>query len=247
MRIEFKKVNKYYGDLHVLKDLDLIIETGEKVVMIGPSGCGKSTLLFCINALERIQSGDILVGETSTVHCPRKTLRRIRQKIGIVFQQFNLFPHYTVRENVELALGVVLHLDPEEAHRRSRKVLGEVGLLDKIDKYVSQLSGGQQQRVAIARALVMEPPILLLDEITSALDPELTGEVLEVVDKLVKEREITVIMVTHEILFSRKVADRVIFMVDGVIVEQGPAEQVLLNPREDRTKQFLCKVTQHLT
>jgi polar amino acid transport system ATP-binding protein len=186
------------------------------------------------------------VGETSTVHCPRKTLRRIRQKIGIVFQQFNLFPHYTVRENVELALGVVLHLDPEEAHRRSRKVLGEVGLLDKIDKYVSQLSGGQQQRVAIARALVMEPQILLLDEITSALDPELTGEVLEVVDKLVKEREITVIMVTHEILFSRKIANRVIFVVDGVIVEQGSPEKVLLNPSEDRTKQFLNKVTQHL-
>jgi polar amino acid transport system ATP-binding protein len=180
------------------------------------------------------------------VHCPRKTLRRIRQKIGIVFQQFNLFPHYTVRENVELALGVVLHLDPEEAHRRSRKVLGEVGLQDKIDKYVSQLSGGQQQRVAIARALVMEPQILLLDEITSALDPELTGEVLEVVDKLVKEREITVIMVTHEILFSRKIADRVIFVVDGVIVEQGSPEKVLLNPSEDRTKQFLNKVTQHL-
>jgi ABC-type polar amino acid transport system ATPase subunit len=247
MRIEFKKVNKHYGDLHVLWDLDLSIESGEKIVLIGPSGCGKSTLLFCINALEPIQSGDIIVGETSTVHCSRKTLRKIRQKIGIVFQQFNLFPHYTVRENVELALKVVLHLDPEESHRRSRKVLGEVGLLDKIDKYVSQLSGGQQQRVAIARALVMEPQILLLDEITSALDPELTGEVLDVVEKLVKEREITVIMVTHEIIFSRKVADRVIFMVDGVIVEQGLPEQVLLNPCEDRTKQFLCKVTQHLT
>jgi ABC-type polar amino acid transport system ATPase subunit len=247
MRIEFNKVNKHYGDLHVLHDLDLNIESGEKIVLIGPSGCGKSTLLFCINALEMIQSGDIIVGETSTVHCSRKTLRKIRQKIGIVFQQFNLFPHYTVRENVELALKVVLHLDPEESHRRSQKVLGEVGLIDKIDKYVSQLSGGQQQRVAIARALVMEPQILLLDEITSALDPELTGEVLDVVEKLVKEREITVIMVTHEILFSRKVANRVIFMVDGVIVEQGPADQVLMNPCEDRTKQFLCKVTQHLT
>jgi len=247
MRIEFKKVNKHYGDLHVLRDLDLSVDSGEKIVLIGPSGCGKSTLLFCINALEPIQSGDIIVGETSTVHCSRKTLRKIRQKIGIVFQQFNLFPHYTVRENVELALKVVLHLDPEESLRRSHKVLGEVGLLDKIDKYVSQLSGGQQQRVAIARALVMEPEILLLDEITSALDPELTGEVLEVVEKLVKEREITVILVTHEILFSRKVADRVIFMVDGAIVEQGTADQVLMNPCEDRTKQFLCKVTQHLT
>jgi ABC-type polar amino acid transport system ATPase subunit len=247
MRIEFKKVNKYYGDLHVLRDLDLSVESGEKIVLIGPSGCGKSTLLFCINALEPIQGGDIVVGETSTVHCPRKTLRKLRQKIGMVFQQFNLFPHYTARENVELALKVVLQLDPEECRRRSQKVLGEVGLLDKMDKYVSQLSGGQQQRVAIARALVMEPQILLLDEITSALDPELTGEVLDVVEKLVKEKEITVIMVTHEILFSRKVAERVIFMVDGVIVEQGPAAQVLLNPCEDRTKQFLCKVTQHLT
>jgi ABC-type polar amino acid transport system ATPase subunit len=247
MKVEFKKVNKYFDDLHVLRDLDLTIDSGEKVVLIGPSGCGKSTTLFCINALEPIQSGDILVGGTSTVHCNRKALRRMRQKIGIVFQQFNLFPHYSVRENVELALKVVLHLDPDEAHQRADKVLGEVGLSDKIDNFVSQLSGGQQQRVAIARALVMEPQILLLDEITSALDPELTGEVLDVMEKLAREREITMIFVTHEILFSRKVADRVIFMEDGVIVEQGDPEQVLKNPCEERTKQFLCKVTQHLT
>jgi ABC-type polar amino acid transport system ATPase subunit len=247
MKVEFKKVNKYFDDLHVLRDLDLTIDSGEKVVLIGPSGCGKSTTLFCINALEPIQSGDILVGGTSTVHCNRKALRRMRQKIGIVFQQFNLFPHYSVRENVELALKVVLHLDPDEAYQRADKVLGEVGLSDKIDNFVSQLSGGQQQRVAIARALVMEPQILLLDEITSALDPELTGEVLDVMEKLAREREITMIFVTHEILFSRKVADRVIFMEDGVIVEQGDPEQVLKNPCEERTKQFLCKVTQHLT
>jgi ABC-type polar amino acid transport system ATPase subunit len=246
MKIEFKKVNKYFDDLHVLRDLDLIIDSGEKVVLIGPSGCGKSTTLFCINALEPIQSGDILVGGASTVHCSRKALRRMRQKIGIVFQQFNLFPHYTVRENVELALKVVLHLDRDEAHQRAEKVLGEVGLSDKIDNFVSQLSGGQQQRVAIARALVMEPQILLLDEITSALDPELTGEVLDVMEKLAREREITMVFVTHEILFSRKVADRVIFMEGGLIVEQGDPEQVLKNPCEERTQQFLYKVTQHL-
>jgi ABC-type polar amino acid transport system ATPase subunit len=246
MKIEFKKVNKYFKDLHVLRDLDLTIDSGEKVVLIGPSGCGKSTTLFCINALEPIQSGDILVGGTSTQHCSRKSLRRMRQKIGIVFQQFNLFPHYTVRQNVELALKVVLHLDRDETRNRAEKVLGEVGLADKIDNFVSQLSGGQQQRVAIARALVMEPQILLLDEITSALDPELTGEVLDVMEKLAREREITMIFVTHEILFSRKVADRVIFMEYGVIVEQGEPEQVLKNPSEERTQQFLYKVTQHL-
>ena len=246
MKVEFKKVKKSYDHLQVLRNLDLVIESGEKVVLIGPSGCGKSTTLFCINALEPIQSGEILVGGTSIVHCSRKTLRKMRQKIGIVFQQFNLFPHYTVRENVELALKVVLHLDPEEIHQRAKKVLGEVGLADKIDNYVSQLSGGQQQRVAIARALVMEPEILLLDEITSALDPELTGEVLDVMEKLAKERAITMIFVTHEILFSRKVADRVIFMEDGVVVEQGHPEQVLKNPAEERTRQFLHKVTQHL-
>jgi len=247
MRIELTKVNKYFGKLHVIRNLNLTIEAGEKIIMIGPSGCGKSTLLFCLNALEAIQSGDIVVGGTSIVNCNRKTLRKIRQKIGIVFQQFNLFPHYTVCENVQLALKVVLHLTPDEARKRSVGVLGKVGLSEKIDSYPSQLSGGQQQRVAIARALVMEPEVLLLDEITSALDPELTGEVLEVVEELSKEKEITIIFVTHEILFARKVADRVIFIDNGVVVEEGPPDQVLLSPREDRTKRFLSKVTQHLT
>ncbi|MBW2057610.1 MAG: amino acid ABC transporter ATP-binding protein [Deltaproteobacteria bacterium] len=247
MKIEVKKVNKYFGKLHVLKDLDLTVGAGEKLIVIGPSGCGKSTLLFCLNALEPIQSGDIVVGGTSIVNSNRKTLRRIRQKIGIVFQQFNLFPHYTAYENVELALRIVLHLDPEEARQRTLSVLDKVGLSDKIDNYPSQLSGGQQQRVAIARALVMEPEVLLLDEITSALDPELTGEVLDVVEKLSKEKEITIIFVTHEILFARKVADRVIFMDGGVIVEEGPPDILLLKPRMERTKRFLSKVTQHLS
>lgn len=245
MRIELVKVNKYFGKLHVLNDLDLTIRAGEKLVIVGPSGCGKSTLLFCLNALEPIQSGNIVVGDTSIVNCNRKTLRRVRQKIGIVFQQFNLFPHYTALENVQLALKIVLHLDPENAKRRAVSVLDKVGLSDKIDNYPSQLSGGQQQRVAIARALVMEPEVLLLDEITSALDPELTGEVLDVVEKLSKEKEITIIFVTHEILFARKVADRVIFMDDGVIAEEGPPD-ILLRPRRERTKRFLSKVTQHL-
>jgi ABC-type polar amino acid transport system ATPase subunit len=247
MRIELTKVNKYFGKLHVIRNLDLTIEAGEKIIMIGPSGCGKSTLLFCLNALEAVQSGDIVVGGTSIVNCNRKTLRKIRQKIGIVFQQFNLFPHYTVFENVQLALKVVLHLNPEDARKKAVNVLGKVGLSDKIDNYPSQLSGGQQQRVAIARALVMEPEVLLLDEITSALDPELTGEVLDVVEELSKEKEITIIFVTHEILFARKVADRVIFMDNGVVVEEGPPDRVFLAPREDRTKKFLSKVTQHLT
>jgi len=246
VRIELEKVNKYFGKLHVLNDLDLTIRAGEKLVIVGPSGCGKSTLLFCLNALEPIQSGNIIVGDTSIVNCNRKTLRRVRQKIGIVFQQFNLFPHYTVRENVQLALKIVLHLDPEKAKRRAVSVLDKVGLSDKIDNYPSQLSGGQQQRVAIARALVMEPEVLLLDEITSALDPELTGEVLDVVEKLSQEKEITIIFVTHEILFARKIADRVIFMDDGVIVEEGPPDILLLKPRKERTKRFLSKVTQHL-
>lgn len=245
MKVEFMQVNKYFGKLHVLRDLDLMIEAGEKLVIIGPSGCGKSTLLFCLNALEPIQSGNIVVGDTSLVKCDRKTLRKTRQKIGIVFQQFNLFPHYTVRENVELALKVVLQIDPEEAKEKTAKVLGKVGLSEKINYYPSQLSGGQQQRVAIARALVMEPEVLLLDEITSALDPELSGEVLEVVENLAKEKAITIVFVTHEILFARKIADRVVFMNDGVIVEQGPPDTLFVNPRQERTKQFLSKVLHH--
>jgi ABC-type polar amino acid transport system ATPase subunit len=246
MRIELTNVNKYFGKLHVLKDLTLTIEAGEKIIIIGPSGCGKSTLLFCLNALEPIQSGEIVVGDMPIVNCTRKTLRRIRQKIGIVFQQFNLFPHYTVLENVALALKVVLHSDPKDARERAGSVLDRVGLADKLENYPSQLSGGQQQRVAIARALVMEPEVLLLDEITSALDPELTGEVLAVVEKLSQEKEITIIFVTHEILFARRVANRVIFMDEGVIVEEGPPDIVLLNPRKERTKRFVSKVTQHL-
>ncbi len=245
MKVEFVQVNKYFGKLHVLRDLDLMIEAGEKLVIIGPSGCGKSTLLFCLNALEPIQSGNIVVGDTSLVKCDRKTLRKTRQKIGIVFQQFNLFPHYTVRENVELALKVVLQIDPQEAKEKAAKVLGKVGLSEKINHYPSQLSGGQQQRVAIARALVMEPEVLLLDEITSALDPELSGEVLEVVENLAKEKAITIVFVTHEILFARKIADRVVFMNDGVIVEQGPPDTLFANPRQERTKQFLSKVLHH--
>lgn len=246
MEVVFKGVNQYYGDLHVIRDLDLTIESGEKIVLIGPSGCGKTTLLFCINGLEEIRNGEIIVGGTSVAKCRRTQLRRLRQKIGIVFQQFNLFPHYTVGENVALALRVVLHLAPEEIKRRTQKVLQEVGLEDKADSYMSQLSGGQQQRVAIARALVMEPEILLLDEITSALDPELTGEVLDVVERLAREKSITIVFVTHEILFSRKVADRIIFMENGVIVEEGPPDQVLLKPRVERTKEFLSKITKHI-
>ena len=241
MKVEFKKVNKSYDHLKVLRNLDLVIESGEKVVLIGPSGCGKSTTLFCINALEPIQSGEILVGGTSIVHCSRKTLRKMRQKIGIVFQQFNLFPHYTVGENVELALKVVLHLDSEEIHQRARKVLGEVGLSDKIDNYVSQLSGGQQQRVAIARALAMEPKVMLFDEPTSALDPEMVGEVLDVMKALAKEG-MTMVVVTHEMGFAREVADQVVFMDEGKVVEVGTPEHFFTDPQHERTKLFLSQI-----
>ena len=246
MRIEISKVNKYFGKLHVLRDLDLTIEAGEKLVIIGPSGCGKSTLLFCLNGLEPIDSGDIVVGETSIVKCNRKVLRKTRQKIGIVFQQFNLFPHYTALENVELAPKVVLKIDPRTARERAADVLTKVGLSDKMENYPSQLSGGQQQRVAIARALVYEPEILLLDEVTSALDPELSGEVLDVVENLAREKTITIVFVTHEIPFAQKIADRVIFIDNGNVVEQGPPNMLLCNPCQERTRQFLSKVTHQL-
>ncbi len=246
MRIEISKVNKYFGKLHVLRDLDLTIEAGEKLVIIGPSGCGKSTLLFCLNGLEPIDSGDIVVGETSIAKCNRKVLRKTRQKFGIVFQQFNLFPHYTALENVELALKVVLKIDPKMARERAADVLTKVGLSDKMGNYPSQLSGGQQQRVAIARALVYEPEILLLDEITSALDPELSGEVLDVVENLAREKTITIVFVTHEIPFAQKIADRVIFIDNGNVVEQGPPNMLFCNPCQERTRQFLSKVTHQL-
>ncbi|HHF98794.1 MAG TPA: amino acid ABC transporter ATP-binding protein [Candidatus Aerophobetes bacterium] len=242
MKIVLKKVNKFYGKLHVLKNLDLTIESGEKVVFIGPSGCGKSTMLFCINALEPIQSGEIWVGDTPVHNSHHKVIRKVRQKVGIVFQQFNLFPHYTALGNVELALKVVLKMDPEQAREKGINALKRVGLGDKLDSYPSQLSGGQQQRVAIARALVMDPEVLLLDEITSALDPELSGEVLEVVEQLAKERGITILFVTHEIPFARRVADRIIFMDNGKVVEEGPPEILLNNPRKERTKKFLSKI-----
>jgi ABC-type polar amino acid transport system ATPase subunit len=246
MRIQITKVNKYFGKLHVLRDLDLTIEAGEKLVIIGPSGCGKSTLLFCLNGLEPVESGDIVVGDTSIVKCHRAVLRKARQKIGVVFQQFNLFPHYTALENVELALKVVLKVDPKVARQKASTVLAKVGLSDKITHYPSQLSGGQQQRVAIARALVLEPEVLLLDEITSALDPELSGEVLDVVENLAREKAITIVIVTHEIPFAQKIADRVIFIDNGVIVEEGPPAALFGNPKQERTRQFLSKVTHQL-
>jgi len=245
MRIILKKVNKFYGKLHVLKDFDLTIDSGEKVVFIGPSGCGKSTLLFCINALEPIQSGEIWIGDVPLHNSHHKAIRKVRQKVSIVFQQFNLFPHYTALENVQLALKVVLKMDPPKAREKGINALERVGLADKLDNYPSQLSGGQQQRVAIARALVMDPEALLLDEITSALDPELTGEVLEVVEELAKEKGITILFVTHEIPFAHKVADRIIFMDNGIIVEEGPPDVLLNNPKKERTKKFLSKILQY--
>ncbi len=239
LRIE--NLHKYFGKLHVLKGIDLTVEKGEVLVVIGPSGSGKSTLLRCINHLEDYQDGRIYF-EGKLVD--KKTdLNRVRSKIGMVFQQFNLFPHLSVLENLTLAPVKVLGMDEKEAQEKARKLLERVGLLDKIDSYPSKLSGGQQQRVAIARALMMDPDIMLFDEPTSALDPELVYEVLEVM-KYLAESGMTMIVVTHEMGFAKEVADRVMFMNDGIIVEEAPPDEFFSNPKNERTKEFLKRILQ---
>ena len=238
--ISIRDLKKSFGKLQVLNGIDLDVHKGEKVVVLGPSGSGKSTMLRCINGLEDPDSGTIIVGGTEVTS--RKTnINRVREHLGMVFQRFNLWPHKTVIENIMLGQMVVSGKTREEARAKALETLRRVGLESKAEDYPVRLSGGQQQRVGIARALAMSPRAILFDEPTSALDPELVGEVLAVMKSLADEG-MTMIVVTHEIGFAREVADRVIFMDGGVIVEQGAPEDVLGNPKEERTRAFLKRV-----
>lgn len=238
--IKIEGVRKSFGALEVLKGVDLTVAKGEVLCLIGGSGSGKSTLLMCINALETIQAGRIEVDGVD-VHAPATDKNKLRQKMGIVFQQFNAFPHLTARENVALAPRQVHRMSRAETRELAEHHLAHVGLGDKLDHYPSQLSGGQQQRLAIARALAMKPDYMLLDEVTSALDPELVGEVLDTLRLLAKEG-MTMIAVTHEISFAREVADRVAFFHSGVIHEIGPAKELINHPKMPRTREFLGKI-----
>jgi polar amino acid transport system ATP-binding protein len=248
--VKAEQVDKHFGPLHVLKGIDLEINTGEVVCLIGPSGSGKSTLLRCINHLERIDGGRMWVDgkvvgyniKGSKLHEQKDAeIRRSRADIGMVFQHFNLFPHMTVLENLTEAPLQVLKQKKADVTPRALELLARVGLASKAGAYPRQLSGGQQQRVAIARALCMEPKLMLFDEPTSALDPELVGEVLKVMKDLAQSG-MTMVVVTHEMNFARDVADRVVFMADGTIIEQGPAQQIIGNPQNERTKSFINSV-----
>ena len=238
--LEFEDIDKYFGDTHVLKDITLDVSDGEVCVVVGPSGSGKSTLLRCANRLEEIQAGAIRLDGRS-VSDPDADINRLRQRIGMVFQSFNLFPHKTALENVTLAPRKVKAIDPETARERGLELLEEVGLSDQAESYPNQLSGGQQQRVAIARALAMDPRVMLFDEVTSALDPELVGEVLGVMRGLADDG-MTMMVVTHEMGFAREVADRVVLMDEGRIVETGAPTAFFENPDTDRGAQFLSKL-----
>ncbi len=238
--IEIKGVNKSFGELQVLKGIDLTVDKGEVISVIGASGSGKSTLLYCINALEPIQGGQILV-DGIDVHARGTDVNKLRQNIGMVFQQWNSFPHLTTLENVALAPRIVAGKSKEEAIEIARKQLTHVGLGDKFDVFPTKMSGGQQQRLAIARALAMEPSYMLFDEVTSALDPELVGEVLDTL-RLLSDEGMTMIVVTHEIGFARDVSDRVAFFRQGIVEEIGPPAQVISNPESEHTRQFLSNV-----
>jgi polar amino acid transport system ATP-binding protein len=241
--VEFKNVDKWFGTLHVLKQIDLRIERGEVVVVCGPSGSGKSTLIRCINRLEAIQSGEIVV-DGKRLSEPSLDLRALRAEIGFVFQQFNLYPHLSVMDNITLGPIKVRKLAREEAEKSAAELLERVGIPDKAGAFPASLSGGQQQRVAIARALAMQPKIMLFDEPTSALDPEMINEVLEVMTDLAKDG-MTMAVVTHEMGFARRVARRVIFMDEGRIVEEGAPEDFFAAPKSERAKQFLSKILSH--
>ena len=241
--VNVNDLNKSFGSNHVLRGIDLHVQRGEVVCIIGPSGSGKSTLLRCINMLEQPTSGTIVVlgRELTHIDCD---IDEARTRIGMVFQQFNLFPHMTALENIAVAQRKVLGRSKAEAEMKGLQLLARVGLTEKADAYPGQLSGGQQQRVAIARALAMDPDVMLFDEATSALDPELVGDVLNVM-KTLAEDGMTMLVVTHEMGFASNVATRVVFMDGGVIVEQGPPSQVINAPQEDRTKSFLSRVLNH--
>ncbi|MFF5782532.1 amino acid ABC transporter ATP-binding protein [Streptomyces virginiae] len=241
--IELRDVNKHFGALHVLRDINLTVGRGEVVVVIGPSGSGKSTLCRAINRLETVESGTILI-DGEALPAEGKELARLRAEVGMVFQSFNLFAHKTVLANVSLAQVKVRGRKRGEADRRSRELLERVGLADQAEKFPAQLSGGQQQRVAIARALAMNPKALLFDEPTSALDPEMINEVLEVMRQLAREG-MTMIVVTHEMGFARSAANRVVFMADGQIIEDRTPEQFFTAPESDRAKDFLSKILKH--
>ncbi len=243
--LRLESVEKRFGPLQVLRGVDLDVKKGEVICILGPSGSGKSTLLRCVNLLEPPEAGRILLeGTEITGKGNRDGLDFVRRRVGIVFQQFNLFPHKSALENVTLAQTTVLDRPEGEAAERARELLERVGLSDKLDEYPDRLSGGQQQRVAIARALAMDPQVMLFDEVTSALDPELVKGVLDVMRELASSG-MTMLVVTHEIGFAREAAHRVVFMDGGVIVEDGPPAQVIDNPREERTKRFLGLVLDH--
>ena len=248
--IKTEALCKDFGDLKVLKDVNLTVEQGEVIVIIGPSGAGKSTFLRSLNTLETITSGKIFIEDELFVHAEKGKVvggmskekhKALLLEMGMVFQRFNLFPHLSVRDNVKIAPIKVKNMDPEAADKLALELLAKVGLSDKADAYPNNLSGGQQQRVAIARALAMDPEIMLFDEPTSALDPELVGEVLNVMKDLAKQG-MTMICVTHEMGFAREVADRVVFMYDGVILEEGTPAEMFENPKTDKAKQFLNSV-----
>lgn len=241
--IRIENLNKYFGEKHVLKNINMEIKKGEVVALIGPSGSGKSTLIRCIDYLEEPTSGNVYV-DGKDVSKAGKNIDRIRQKIGMVFQHFNLFPHKTVLENITLAPVLTGKLTKDEAENKAIELLKTMDLLDKKDAYPNSLSGGQKQRIAIARSLAMDPEIMLFDEATSALDPEMVGEVLNVMKDLA-ETGMTMIVVTHEMAFAKQVADRVIFMADGEIIEENSATELFENPQHPRTRDFLSKVLQY--
>jgi polar amino acid transport system ATP-binding protein len=241
--IEFHGVCKWYGAHQVLSDIDLKVAAGEVVVICGPSGSGKSTLLRCINGLGRVQQGEVIV-DGRVLGAPETDLGRLRAEIGVVFQSLNLYPHMTALQNIALAPVIVRGQPRAEAERAARALLGRVGMPEKAASFPSQLSGGQQQRVAIARALAMQPRIMLFDEPTSALDPEMITEVLDVMAGLARDG-MTMVVVTHEMGFARKVADRIVFMDEGRIVEEGPPEAFFARPANPRTQAFLGKILVH--